>query len=139
MESHKNTNTISTKHILSPTSDKCLRQITLKCRRFQTILIVTETTQLHHTVFHFRPSYLIITLYVMYYPSDAATHRTNRHPQKMYSHRTSRLKSPLLLTRFPFMTTYPQLVCLFKNLVNQVAINLGTRLMTLNSLCEIFG
>ena len=28
------------------------------------------------------------------------------------------------------MTTFPQLVCLFKHLVNQVAINLGTWPMT---------
>ena len=63
MGSHKNTNAISTKHISSPTSDKCLRQITLKCRRLQTIVTVTVTTQPYHTVFHFRHSFLIITLY----------------------------------------------------------------------------
>ena len=46
-------------------------------------------------------------------------------PSKMYSHGTSRPKSPPLLTGFPFMTTFPQLVCLFKILVNQVAFNLA--------------
>ena len=30
----------------------------------------------------------------------------------------------------PFIPTFPQLVCLFKHLVNQVAINLGTWPMT---------
>ena len=38
-----------------------------------------------------------------------------------------------------FITTFSQLVCLFKNLVNQVAINLGTWPLTSNSLFKIFG
>ena len=57
----------------------------------------------------------------------------------MYSHGTLRPKAPLLLTRFSFITTLPQLVCLFKNLINQVAIDLGTWPVTLNSLSKIFG
>ena len=40
----------------------------------------------------------------------------------MYSHGTSRPESLPLLNGFPFMT-FPQLVCLFKTLVNQVAFN----------------
>ena len=79
MESHKNTNTISTKHFSSPTSDKCLRQITLKCRRFPKFT-VTVTTQPMQPL-----KGQIVTL-------------------TMYSHGTSRLKSPPLLTGFPFMT-----------------------------------
>ena len=43
----------------------------------------------------------------------------------MYSQGTSRPKSPPLLTGFPFMVTFPQLVCLFKTLVNQVVFNLA--------------
>ena len=46
-------------------------------------------------------------------------------PSKLYSHGTSRPKSPPQLTGFPFMTTFPQLVCLFITLVNQVAFNLA--------------
>ena len=48
--SQKNSNAFSTKHISSPTSDKCLRQITSKCCRFQTIIAVAVTTQPYHTV-----------------------------------------------------------------------------------------
>ena len=88
--SHKNTNAIYTKHISSPTSDKCLQQITSKCHRFQTIITVTVTTQPYHTVFHFHHSSLIITLYCTY--------------------EVDRPKSPPLLTAFSFMTTSPQLV-----------------------------
>ena len=66
MGSHKNTNTISTKHISSPTFDKCLRQISSKCRRSQTMVTVTVTTQPYHPVFHFRHSSLVITLYCNY-------------------------------------------------------------------------
>ena len=57
----------------------------------------------------------------------------------MYSHGTLRPKSPLPLTRFSFITTLPQLACLFKNLVNQVAINLITWPVTSNSLFKVFG
>ena len=64
MESHKNTNANSTKHISSSKSDKCLPQITSRCRWFQTIVTVTVTTQPYHTVYHFRRSSLIITLYL---------------------------------------------------------------------------
>ena len=51
--------------------------------------------------------------------------RDKSSPSKMYSHGTSRPKSPPLLTGYPFKTTFPQLVCLFKTLVNQVAFNLA--------------
>ena len=83
--SHKNTNAFSTKHISSPTSDKCLRQITSKCCRFQTIIAVAVTTQPYHTVFQFRHSPLIITLY--------------------WTYEVDRPKSSRLLTDFSFMTT----------------------------------
>ena len=61
----------------------------------------------------------------LFYPSDAATHRTNRHPQKCI-HTERRDQNHLLCyVASAFMTTFPQLVCLFKTLVNQVAFNLA--------------
>ena len=140
----------------SPTSDSYLRQITLKCRRFQTIVIATVTTQPYRTVFTFVvPDYINTVLYLSSWQQRLYTQRSASNfssisfrcnhsqeklsPSKMYSHGTSRPKPPPLLPRFPFMTTFPQLVCLFKNLVNQVAINLGTWPMTSNSLFKIFG
>ena len=80
----------------------------IKMPSLSNMVTVTVKTQPYHTVFHFRHSSLIITLYCTYevdgrcfalywaavlftktaldikflfYPSDAATHRTNRHPQ----------------------------------------------------------
>ena len=136
-----------------PTSDKCPRQITSKCRCFPTTLTVTVTTQPYHTVFHFRHSSLIITLHcilmkvdnlcftlirlLFYIARQFSTtnffsilsmhgHSQDKSsPSKMYSHGTSRPKSPPLLTGFPFMTTFPQLVCLFKTLADRVAFNLA--------------
>ena len=120
-----------------------------------------NTTVLHF--FRFRHSSLIITLYcayevdsrcfrpLFYRPTQRSASNFSSisfrcshsqedcHPQKMYSHGTSRPKPPPLLTRFPFITTFPQLVCLFKNLVYQVAVNLGSWPMTSNSLFKIFG
>ena len=44
----------------------------------------------------------------LFYLSDAATHRANRHPQKCIQHGTLRPKLPPLLTGFPFMATFSQ-------------------------------
>ena len=141
----------STKHISSPTFNTCLQQITLKCHHFQQIVTITITTLPYNTVFHFHHSSLInTTLYLsswqlLFYTvlgycfidqdsawhqisllsaSDAPTHRRNCHPKKCIH------TEPRDQSHFPFMTTFPQLVCLFKNLVNQVAIELGTWPMT---------
>ena len=59
-------------------------------------------------------------------------------PSKMHSHGISRPKPQHILTLFPFITTFPQLLCLFQNLDNQVAICLSTWPMTSNSLFNIY-
>ena len=132
--SHKNTNTISIKHISSPMSDKCLWQITLKSRHFQILVTVTVTTQSHHTVFHFCQFHdyttvlylsswqlLFYTVLGCYFiDQDSAQYQIPllsfqcshsqdiSSPSKMYSHGTETPKSPPLLTCFRFMTTFPQ-------------------------------
>ena len=64
--SHKNINTINTKHISSPTFHTCLRQVTWKCLCFQTSYCNCNNTTIYLTVFHFRHNSLIITLYCSY-------------------------------------------------------------------------
>ena len=122
MGSHKNTNANSTKHISSPKSDKCLPQITSKCRCFQTIVNCTcncnNTTVPHcfslssqfpdyNTVLYLSKLTISVLhcIRLLFYIEGSPRHQISLlsfrcshsqdkpSPSKMYSHRTSRPKS----------------------------------------------